>query len=61
MAARKVESRRKRRRLNCELYANPNASAPIVYRSPRMNGNFRPLSWVMQYHLRAEKRPRIPA
>ena len=52
---RKVESRRKQRAHQLEVYANPNIGARPIYTAPRMNGNFRPDSWVMQYHNRVRK------
>jgi len=59
-AARKLESRRKQRAHQLEIYANPNAGARAIYSQPRMNGNFRPVSPTMQFHLRAmKKRPPI--
>ena len=59
-AARKTESRRKRRKANCELYANPNSGARPMYGTRAMNGNFRPISWVMQYHNRVARRKIVP-
>jgi hypothetical protein len=62
-AERRLESRRKQRAHQLEVYANPNSGQRAIYTAPRMNGNFRPDSWAVQFHRRAEKaknrRPRV--
>lgn len=60
-AARRLNSRRKQRAHQRELNANPNAGARAIFSQPRMNGNFRPMSFAMQYHHRvARGKIRLP-
>ncbi len=54
-AARRQESRRKQAAHQRELHANPNSGARAIYSQPRMNGNFRPMSFAMQYHHRVSR------